>query len=108
MGQVSLANLLIFYSLSFRSLQAILDACSLAPLIQRALFGGGELESIDAAFEAYRQERFLIAQDATNGSAGLGRLLSRHVSSLFFLNAGVKIHGAQYPFFLLTNVYLCT
>ncbi|KAG0330672.1 hypothetical protein BG000_011596 [Podila horticola] len=60
------------------SLQAILDACSLAPLIQRALFGGGELESIDAAFEAYRQERFLIAQDATNGSAGLGRLLSRN------------------------------
>ncbi|KAF9308465.1 hypothetical protein BG003_011054 [Podila horticola] len=39
---------------------------------------GGELESIDAAFEAYRQERFLIAQDATNGSAGLGRLLSRN------------------------------
>ncbi|KFH69594.1 hypothetical protein MVEG_04400 [Podila verticillata NRRL 6337] len=59
------------------SLQAMLDACSLAPLIQRALFGGGELESIVAAFESYRQERFLIAQDATNGSAGLGRLLSQ-------------------------------
>lgn len=64
----------------------MLDACSLAPLIQRALFGGGELESIEAAFEAYRQERFLIAQDATNGSAGLGRLLSRHVSSIFFFS----------------------
>ncbi|KAG0018283.1 hypothetical protein BGZ82_000488 [Podila clonocystis] len=60
------------------SLQAMLDACSLAPLITRALFGGGDLENIDEAFEAYRQERFLIAQDATNGSAGLGRLLSQH------------------------------
>lgn len=98
-----------FYSLSFRSLQAMLDACSLAPLIQRALFGGGESESIGAAFEAYRQERFLIAQDATNGSAGLGRLLSRHVSSLFLLNAGVKIHGARYlSSYLRMYVYLCT
>ncbi|KAG0352244.1 hypothetical protein BG005_008287 [Podila minutissima] len=60
------------------SLQAMLDACSLAPLITKALCSGGDLEIIEAAFQAYHQERFLIAQDATNGSAGLGRLLSRH------------------------------
>lgn len=61
----------------------MLDACSLAPLITKALCSGGDLEIIEAAFQAYHQERFLIAQDATNGSAGLGRLLSRHVSSCF-------------------------
>ncbi|KAF8933508.1 hypothetical protein BGZ47_010841 [Haplosporangium gracile] len=66
------------------ALQAMLDACSLAPLIQHALVTSGnasgaeQLQHITIALESYYRERHEIARTAVEGSADLSRLMTLH------------------------------
>ncbi|KAF9147835.1 hypothetical protein BG015_010451 [Linnemannia schmuckeri] len=66
------------------ALQAMLDACSLAPLIQHALITSGDtsgaeqLRHITIALESYYRERHEIARTAVEGSADLSRLMALH------------------------------
>lgn len=73
----------------------MLDACSLAPLIQHALVTSGntsgaeQLGHIAIALESYYRERHEIARTAVEGSADLSRLMALHFAhepaSLMFL-----------------------
>jgi hypothetical protein len=62
----------------------MLDACSLAPLIQHALVTSGgtsgseQLQHISIAFESYYRERHEIARTAVEGSTDLSRLMALH------------------------------
>lgn len=62
----------------------MLDACSLAPLIQHALATSGntsgseQLQHITVALESYYRERHEIARTAVEGSADLSRLMALH------------------------------
>ncbi|KAK5798800.1 hypothetical protein F5H01DRAFT_119352 [Linnemannia elongata] len=77
------------------AMQAMLDACSLAPLIQHALVTSGntsgaeQLQHITIALESYYRERYEIARTAVEGSADLSRLMVLHFAhepaSLAFL-----------------------
>lgn len=93
-----------------RALQAMLDACSLAPLIQHALVTSGntsgaeQLRHITIALESYYRERHEIARTAVEGSADLSRLMALHFAhepaSLMFLqdpNQPVMISPSGQP-----------
>ncbi|KAF9921139.1 hypothetical protein FBU30_008875 [Linnemannia zychae] len=66
------------------ALQAMLDACSLAPLIRHALVASGDatgaeqLENITIALNSYYRERNEIARSSVEGSTDLSRMMALH------------------------------